>query len=774
MEVVTKKKKNIITYKKTNCRQGGCATVYDACYRGNDGFVIKILKSGSDHKKIARFKAEVRETIKLQDKVHGIIPILEYEIEQKNYWYIMPKAQQLRDHIESKKNTIVADDEKSKELKYIIIKVKAVYELAVTLRDLHSKDIHHRDIKPLNLYYYDGKYCFGDFGLIDYPQKEGVTTDTERVGPQGFMPDEMYRNTKNADYKKVDVYELAKTFWSILTEQPTVFHGKYDEDDKEIGVSNYFKYSHHLVEIEEILTQSTEFIPALRPSSEEFIEKIKLWFKCIEDQRYRSVRQWQYINSRLFPQIPPATASFTDLNDIVSVLSRFCKLPDLNHTFLPNVGGLDLRGVKKAGEEGCIELDLHGLFIILKPEKLLIENFNAQQLGGKSHIDPMWSYARLDTCNLKPIFDVSASQDDWSVHERLTEVAPGKYDSWLLDNYGRDWNGEPLSGEAKEVERYLNGSFVFFNKASAYYNTSATYDARHNIFSSEKFRELVEAMRIVYNVNMKLYDETFGKQFPGTGIKREPAEEFEEISDNEKRIYKDFVAVDLCTIDFSHICSRYLDLPRDRSIFFVEVDIYDGIIQPFDFHECYLLDSACKINKYARQIVGGIPKNALVFPSFSAAKDAVNDIYAFLKQKCIEIGVVNFGKNHVDIRFELKLFRNFDAKPTHLFTLDEVQFALRTGNDSKRNSLVVTDNGFCRLIDRKADPLIEAYPLHFETFQPYNNYVGRFTNIEGRKSEYLHFLYCWYHYLKDGSSPDVAFLPNFDEQEMIDKIREFY
>lgn len=764
MEVVTKKKKNIITYKKTNCRQGGCATVYDACYLGNDGFVIKILKSGSDHKKIARFKAEVRETIKLQDKVHGIIPILEYEIEQKDYWYLMPKAQPIRDHIESEKNKIVADDERNKEKISIIIKVKAVYDLVLTLRDLHNKNIHHRDIKPLNLYYYDGKYCFGDFGLIDYPKKEGVTTDTERVGPQGFMPDEMYRNTKNADYKKVDVYELAKTFWSILTEQPTVFHGKYDEDDKEIGVSNYFKYSHHLVEIEEILTQSTEFIPALRPSSEEFIKKIELWLKCIENQRYRSVRQWQYINSRLFPQIPPATASFTDLDDIVSVLSKFCKLPDL-HTFMPNSGGLDFSDVKKAGEEGCIDINTQGYSIILKPKRLLIENIEN---------DPLWSYARLEADTLEPKMPDDVSKISKSKYERLTEVLPGQYESWLLGNYGRDYDGQPLPQGAKIVERYLEGSFVLFNKATIYYNTSATYDSRHNILSAEKFRTLVNLMRIIHSLDKKIYKEKFDVPYPGTSMEESISRPINRPSGMEITAFENYVDNILPTEDFSLICDKYAAVEEGSAFFWVEAIIKTSRSNNRDMFEGYVLDCNCKILKTSFGLGGEPPHNAFLFSSFAAAAAASSEIRSYIVEKCNALGINNFDITLLNISFKHHVYRNFNVKPKHLFTLDEVLFSLRTGNDSKTNKLVVDTDGYCKLVNPENVPDFDEYPIYYEIFQPYNGYVGRFTDIENRNDEYNYFLYFWHEYLKYGVSQWEDYTPDFDMRELIDKIKAYY
>ena len=54
-----------------------------------------------------------------------------------------------------------------------------IIELANVMDVLHKKGIVHRDIKPSNIYFYKGIYCFGDFGLVDYPEKIEITSRQE-------------------------------------------------------------------------------------------------------------------------------------------------------------------------------------------------------------------------------------------------------------------------------------------------------------------------------------------------------------------------------------------------------------------------------------------------------------------------------------------------------------------------------------------------------------------------------------------------------------------
>ncbi len=772
---------NKITYFKRNANEGGNAFVYDAIYKGESGFVVKILKdlNRGNHKCIQRFKMEMRETLVIQDKVKGIIRIIDNcGNKDKKYWYLMPKATPLRDKINEEKKRIfpipkvdqkISEEKekelKDKELKFLKYKCRAIIEIAEVISALHKKEIHHRDIKPQNIYFWEETFCLSDFGLIDFPEKPNLTPNSERLGPQGYMPDEMYKNTKNADYKKVDVYELAKTFWSILTENTTIFLGKYDENDSGIGIRNYFKFSHHIVELEEVLIRSTEYIPERRPTIDEFIEHVKFWFKCIENQRYRSARQWQYINSRLFPQTVPATACFTNIEDILNVLGRFCKLPDLNHVFLPSGGGLDFSSVSKAGELGCINVNTGGYSIILKPKCLYIENVSN---------DFMWSYARLEVKELEPIHSEKVDEFMGVKKERLTEIAPGQYDSWLLGNYGRNWDGNLLPENAKNVVRYLSGSFVFFNHASIYYKTSETYDARHNKLSADAFRERIGMMKDIYDVNHNKYKDIFNIVIPPSPLEVMDINEKQQSSDAEIKIFENFIKNEVMEIDFTEICSKYITAQKGRSIFYVKIKIGRGAHNILSSDGKYYLDDSCKMSKIKGCYSFSAPENALIFPSYNMAKKATREINNSIACICKENGIESFGSFDINIDFDHCLLRNTDIKPTHLFTLNEVLFALKTGNDSKINSLVITDNGYCRLIDRSAVPLLEEYPVSFESFQPYNNYVGRFTRLENRTTEYKHLLSSWYDYLRDDSSFCLDSFCNLDEQEILNGIKEFY
>ena len=161
-------------------------------------------------------------------------------------------------------------------------------------------------------------------------------------------------------------------------------------------------------------------------------------------------------------------------------------MPGLNHMFLPTGGGQDVESAKYANEEGCICLVAGGCNYIFKPYRLELENYGKR--------DYRWSYFRLQ---LEPIEAISnAIYED--CRESLIEDFPGHYIESNLASYGRYDDGTEFPKGHRQVDRFLNGSFVIFSKQSVYNHISGTYDARHNKMSSMEFRHYIGTMRQSY------------------------------------------------------------------------------------------------------------------------------------------------------------------------------------------------------------------------------------------------------------------------------------
>ncbi len=98
--------------------------------------------------------------------------------------------------------------------------VRAMAAVARTLSALKgSHGLAHRDVKPGNLYWLDGRWLVGDFGLVAVPDVEELTKSDRPMGPVHFTAYEMIVNPAHADPFPADVFSLAKTLWVLAVDQ---------------------------------------------------------------------------------------------------------------------------------------------------------------------------------------------------------------------------------------------------------------------------------------------------------------------------------------------------------------------------------------------------------------------------------------------------------------------------------------------------------------------------------------------------------------------------
>lgn len=148
---------------------GGASVVY-GCTRIADGerFAIKQLKDHEIKDKVERFRREIDAMQDLATKgIEGILSIIESNRDE--LWYVMPVAQSVRTRIEdlSKKQQTACPATTHKDT--ILDGIDGFIQLAETLDQIHALGYVHRDIKPDNIYIYDGRWRLGDFGIVDLP-----------------------------------------------------------------------------------------------------------------------------------------------------------------------------------------------------------------------------------------------------------------------------------------------------------------------------------------------------------------------------------------------------------------------------------------------------------------------------------------------------------------------------------------------------------------------------------------------------------------------------
>lgn len=168
--------------------EGGNAEVYRVKHNttGQEYALKDLVKGGLE--KRSRFVEEIHIMREYGSTITGILPIFYYS--KDKYWYTMPIAMPVMKYIKIKKLNI-------KEI------ITYTIDLCDTLIELHKAGISHRDIKPSNVYFYDQKFYFGDFGLVDFPESENDFTKSDKgLGAIFTIAPEMKRNPKDAGWKK--------------------------------------------------------------------------------------------------------------------------------------------------------------------------------------------------------------------------------------------------------------------------------------------------------------------------------------------------------------------------------------------------------------------------------------------------------------------------------------------------------------------------------------------------------------------------------------------
>lgn len=697
--------------------EGGNAKVFIATTKEDGSEVALKLLQKKNEESESRFADEVSIMCEWYPKVGGILPIIKADID--HFWYSMPIAIPIIEKVKS-----ISDDRIETVVEYII-------DLCTTLSQLHSNGISHRDIKPDNIYIYQDKPCFGDFGLVDFPDKENNKTRNDRgLGAVFTIAPEMKRNPVDQDGRKADVYSLAKTLWMLLTLEEKGFDGKYNRMDDEHRLANFNGLeTAYLVEIEKLLAWATENDPIKRPAIDEFKEMLVKWRPSNADSEIAQRNEWRFMIEAAFGGFSPSSCEFRDVDEIVRILNVIGKSSAYNH-MLFSKGGLDFTSAMRAPEEGCIYLYNRPFWTIIKPKALYFESFR----------DCRWNYFLLEADHLDYIYNDNEDED-------LVEDNPGHYVPSTYVEYGvYDYDeGTPYPKGYKHVNRYTRGKFLIVLKGGPYNKIPSTYDGRHVYCTNIEFRDYLKDLEAALNKVKADYPEyqehnLLGSMFfqKNPFADRMPDMELPDLGPTLPD-GSGFVESQFQGWNFSDIIGG---IPSDQGNldYYLKVMVNDRGFRPFaPLCEFYYLAQDGSFKKSEN--------HQMENPFFIQGREQIKQVYEAIMNRVFEI-CSEYDQDSVRNSFSLEIRWKRNAIPQYLFTKADIENVMRNADDRISNKLVICDDGHVMIVPFEENARLFCV-VHF-AWGGFKRYVGKYSSLSTLDETYNDSLACWLEYLKTG------------------------
>ena len=706
--------------------EGGNATVHLGETPSHFKYAIKKLINKTPEKK-QRFINEISIIQEWAPKIEGIIPLYDYCKDE--YWYTMPIATPVIKYITENNLTL------HQIIDYYI-------ELCQTISELHKNQVSHRDIKPDNIYFFNNRFYIGDFGLVDFPDNDNNLTRSDRgIGAIFTIAPEMKRDPLYADGKKGDVYSLAKTLWMLLSLNEKGFDGQYNYFDKTQSLSQVSHVSqYHTIEIEELIRNSTSNNPEDRPSIDDFISQLEAWKTVVSNYTKQQKSQWAFLYKHILNTSGESVVWRNNL-DIIDILNKISALNAYNHMFYPDGGGQDFRYATSAPESNGIEIwdDIRSCNIVF-PKALHFESFPDHE---------EWNYFLLELSNVNEMFNSELC------YEQLVEDTPAHYVKPTYVNYGvYDYDkGNKYPDNYRLVSRYTRGKLLFVLKNGPYNSISGTYDARHNACSCEEFRDYITTL-INQSSNNDVDLETF---FNSSAANINPFVDKIEAETTSKTLKQLMSNRTISRKKYLSFKFNFADYEQPQAFknakYYISFHSNNGTFD-LNFNETRLCADG-----YLHELSYNDFENVLFFD---------NRELAHTIRDCCKAQLFPLSENEIISYFQVNII--FVSKPTHLFSKNEIKSLMENADDRVNNTLVIDENGYPRMISNNEFDL-SSFPVRNETWNAYNSYVGKYSNLSALNETYISSLHGWLLFLQSKKSIYIDYPPESqNEEELIANI----
>lgn len=162
--------------------------------------------------------------------------------------------------------------------------------------------------------------------------------------------------------------------------------------------------------------------------------------------------------------------------------------------------------------------------------------------------------------------------------------------------------------------------------------------------------------------------------------------------------------------------------------------------------------------------------NALLFWE---RNEAIQAKEAILKQISDECAANGYDGENLWKYLSIEIHAQKEAKPTHLFTEDEIRAVMATGDDNVNNRLVIDEDGYAHLIQDTENG--HLYPVYQECWGAGENAVGAASTLSQCYESYVACVNCWLAYLEAGITIYAdMYYDDSNIDAVIERVKEYY
>ncbi len=164
-------------------------------------------------------------------------------------------------------------------------RITSLTSIATKISELHELGIFHRDIKPNNIFLYEGNWVLGDFGLATGDASNELTEKGDILGSRNYTAPELFNlGESKPNWSKCDVYSFGQLIIWMISNLKNPLGVPHDLSEPTMQLSHYLEDKTDLSVLDHLVARCTHIDPSRRCSMDVVMKELGDW-KMVEEEK---------------------------------------------------------------------------------------------------------------------------------------------------------------------------------------------------------------------------------------------------------------------------------------------------------------------------------------------------------------------------------------------------------------------------------------------------------------------------------------------------------